>query len=296
VQDTYPKTFTNVSFFLYTKGSNRTIQEVEMYPGLSIPLFAPLAADQVWDLLASREADLPRERTQRGTNMLEWSMQRFLRVQELLLPDVANARQRVFALLDPVVREGHLTARWLIDTLYPPPLTPYPDRLREWKEENFLRFDQNGEPEPQTVAAILLQRELDSRKRKLPHPRSQPRSYSCFRYETPGSGPISYELPFAPVDASHPSFLKPIPAEEPLPYILSTPWKGASWGDPAWIAYEEGAVRWVGQPSEDQLAAWLLPQESASLELLPGQADRARQALSLLADRLQHSSSSSDPT
>ncbi len=265
-----------------------------MDPGPNIPLFAPLAADQVWDLLSNREENLPKERVPRGTDMLAWYMQRTLRVQNLLLPDVANARQRVFALFDPVVRAGQLTRRWLVDILYPPPLTPYPDRLREWNEENFLLFDQNGEPDPQTAAAILLQRELDSRKRKLPHPRSQPRSYYCFRYDTLGGGPVSYELPLVPVDASHPSVFKPTPAEGPLPYVLYTPWKGASWDAPAWVVFEEGAARWVGQPSDDVLTQWLSPQELASLAASANLEHRAKQALHILATNFLMQRSTSD--
>jgi hypothetical protein len=274
----------------------KAIQEEPMNPGPSIPLFAPLAVDQVWDLLSAREEDLPRERVPRGTDMLAWQMQRFLHVQDLFLPDVIHARQRVFALLDPVVRAGQLTRRWLVDTLYPPPLTPYPDRLREWHEEHFLLFAQDGAPEPQTVAAILLQRELDARRRKLPHPRPQPRSYCCFRYDTPGGGPVSSELPLVPVDASHPSVLKPTPAAGPSPYVLYTPWKGASWDDPGWIVFDEGAARWVGLPDEDLLTLWL----SLELEQLPapGQEDqdesRGRQVLSILARRSIHGSSSDD--
>lgn len=263
-----------------------------MDPWPSLPLFAPLALDQVWDLLSSREENLPRGRIQRGEDKLAWYEQRLLQAQESLLTNVVSARRKVFELLDPVVRNGQLTRRWLIDILYPPPLTPYPDRLREWREENFLLYDQNEEPEPQSTAAILIQRELDARKRKLPHPRSNPRSFFCWRQDAPELQPYPYELPYVSVDST---LERPIyhlrPEQSPSPSILATPWKGVSWNDETWLIYDEGAIRWVGEPDEDMLRHWLSVQELEQLSA-PGRADssesRARQALRFLASRLIH--------
>ena len=272
-----------------------------MDPVPRMPLFAPLAEDQVRDLVVQREKTLPRPggRPRRGAgDKISRYEQRLLQALDVLVPEVAEARQRVFALLHPLVHDGKLTRRALLDILYPAPLTPYPARLYEWRNEQFLFLDQHGDPEAQTSAAILLQRELDERKRKLPPPRLKPQSFFCWRLDLPEQRePLSYEMPLVVVDNASPSVLKPRPVPSPdHPYILYTPWKGVAWDDIAWNIFEGGAARWVGLPSEDQLAAWLSPQEVASLVPSAGQVDRAEQALRILADRLKHNLTSDEPT
>ena len=269
-----------------------------MDPFPKMPLLAPLAEDQVQDLVSHRETMLPRGkggRPKRGESKIVRYERRLEQALESLIPDVAIARQQVFDLMDPIVGSGQLTRRWLVDILYPPPLTPYPDRLREWREENFLLFDENGNPEPQTTAAILVQKELDVRRRKLPPPRPVPRSFFCWRQDAPGLPPVPYELPLVNVGgATGRPVYKQRPEPGPSPYILSTIWKGVSWDDPDWLVYNEGTIRWVGEPTEDELTRWLSPQ---GLERLPIQGEalaesRARQALRILADQLRHNADS----
>jgi len=84
-----------------------------------------------------------------------------------------------------------------------------------------------------------------------------------------------------------------------MPYLLWSPWKGASWDDPDWLVYDEGAIRWVGDPTEDMLTLWLSPQEQEHLSI-QGEAEpeesRARRALRILASQLSHNPSSGNTT
>jgi hypothetical protein len=264
-----------------------------------MPLFAPLALDQVQDLMYVREKKVPRTegrpRREAGDKIARYE-QRLLLALDTLLPEVAMARQHVFALLDRLIQTGQWNRRALLDILYPAPLTAYPARLYEWRNEHFLFLDKHGDPEIQSAAAILVQRELDTRKRRLPPPRAEPRSFYCWRWDTPQRPPSSYEMPLAPAEREGGVVLKPHPKPGPLPYILTTLWKGAAWDSDAWLVVEGGALRWVGLPTEEHLAVWFSQQEMASLASSTDRIDRAKRALRLLADRLPHSSSSDTPT
>ncbi|MBF6596598.1 MAG: hypothetical protein IVW51_19455, partial [Thermaceae bacterium] len=231
----------------------------------SLPAFAPLAADQVRDLLIQRERLLPlmnEGRPKRGVpDKLAREEQRQRLALEGLLSEIAPARQQVYDLLDSLVRAGQLSRRALLDILYPAPLTPYPERLNEWVREKFLWFDQLGNLAPHPTAAILLQRELDPRKRKLPAPRSAPRSFFCWRLEGPEKPPIPYELPLVRVheESRHPVYAMQAEPGRSL-FLLQTAWKGVAWDDENWLVYDRGALRWVGEPTEDALADWLSSQ------------------------------------
>lgn len=267
-----------------------------------LPLFAPLTEEMVANLAAYREKSLPREigRPSRAAgDKAARYQQRLMAALKALVPEVAQARQRVYELIANERRQdGHLSRRWLlIDVLYPPPLTPYQERLTDWHRENLLLFDENGDPEPNSTGAILILHELIHRKRWLPPPPPRPRSFYCFRYDAPDRSAVPYELPLVPVPGAHPSILKPVPSEETSPYILTTPWKGITWEDQNWMLHERGAIRWVGEPDESIENHWLsaseLEQLSALSEAAAGES-KARLALRLLADRLIHVSSSKD--
>jgi len=254
----------------------------------SLPAFAPLAEDQVRDLLIQRERLLPlgsEGRPKRGTpDKLAREEQRQRRALEGLLTDTRSARQQVFERLDPLVRAGQLTRRALLDILYPAPLTPYPERLNEWVREKFLWFDEQGNPDPQPTAAILLQRALDPRKRKLPTLRSEPRSFFCWRQEGRGKPPIPYELPLVGTSENrrHPGYkMRPDPGRSLS--ILQTVWKGVAWGDKNWLVYDQGAICWLGEPTEDTMVDWLSPSEMATLAGSSRQEERAERALCILA-------------
>ena len=249
-----------------------------------MPLFAPLALDQVQDLVTVREKQVPRTegrpRREAG-NPMERYERRLVTALDALLPEVAIARQHVFELLDRLVRSGQWNRRALLDVLYPVPLTAYPARLYEWRNERFLFLDKHGDPELQSSAALLVQHELDTRKRKLPPPRARPSSFFCWRWDTREQTPSSFELPLN--DGGEGPVLKPTPVPGPLPYVLATPWKGVAWDDPdGWMLVENGALRWVGTPQEHQLTTWLSAQERGSLV---SSTDSAKEVLRILAVR-----------
>lgn len=260
-----------------------------------MPLLAPLAEDQVRDLVIYRETILPRGkggRPKRGVDKIAQYEQRLDEALVSLIPEVAAARQRVYEQLNVLVDSGQLTKRALLDILYPVPLTPYPARLNDWVREKFLWFDAQGNPAPGPTAAILLQRELDQRKRRLPPPRIKPCSFYCWRWEDSQMPPSSYELPLILQNEGEAQVFKPSPEPGPEIYVVGTPWKGAAWDDESWAVTDHGAARWVGEPDEDTLKRWLLPQEMASLAAAGSPSERAKQALGVLASRLlaHHSS------
>lgn len=254
----------------------------------SLPAFAPLAEDQVRDLLIQRERLLPllsEGRPKRGTpDKLAREEQRQRQALEELLSETRSARKLVFELLDPLVRDGQLTRRALLDILYPAPLTPYPERLNEWAREKLLWFDEQGNPAPQPTAAILLQRALDPRKRKLPPPRSEPHAFFCWRLAGRDKPPIPYELPLVETieNRRRPEYkMRPEPSRSLS--LLQTAWKGVAWGDKHWLVTDQGAICWLGEPTEQGMAAWLSPSEMATMAGSSLPEERAARALCILA-------------
>ncbi len=227
---------------------------------------------------------------------------RLLEAMDYLVGLVKEKRPEVYDLVAPAVLAEKLTQKWLMQTLdkyMPGDTIIYPQRLREWRRNQQLLSTPAGTLDPQYVSCILLARQIDQRRSGwLPRP-PVPESYWCWRQDTPTSIPYPYE-PITQVDTqSDPQMpavvRRTLPAADQA-YILWTPWKGAAWDDPVWVLVDGGVIRWVGLPSEDQLAAWLSPQEKASLAPLASQGDQMEQALRILADRMKHSLTSNGPT
>ncbi|MBV9616839.1 MAG: hypothetical protein JO031_15400, partial [Ktedonobacteraceae bacterium] len=65
------------------------------------------------------------------------------------------------------------------------------------------------------------------------------------------------------------------------------------WDDPeAWLMLEHGAIRWVGEVSNEQAVAWLKAHEHAALAGMPREESIPRRVLRVLArSRLIHKSS-----
>jgi hypothetical protein len=240
-------------------------------------------------LLRMKQRPAGRPRKAEGADVVERFERRLLSAMDELIPLIQAKRQSIYDLVNPVVSSGKLTEKWLLQTLNQ--VTPgerlvYPQRLAEWRQAHLLLYHAVDEPEPNSVCCLLLARMINpNRTAWLPRPPA-PESYWCWRRDPPDRFLFPYEMPLVVPDPHHPDIVKPVPTAEANPYTLWTPWKGASRDDPAWVVLEEGAARWVGLPSEDQLAAWLSPQEFASLASSVNQADRAIQALRILATEM----------
>jgi hypothetical protein len=242
-----------------------------------MPLFAPLALDQVENLIDVRLPTGQRGRpTLSAGTRSERYEKRLLRARDELLQDVDPARQRVFELLDRELRRsGRLSKRWLLGVLYPEPLMAYPERLYEWHKEGFLFFDEQGNLEPQSVAALLLQRELDPReRRKLPPVRTSPQSFFCWRQDKLALTPYPYEIPLVRIETHRKiEDFQPRFVEEATPYVVWVPWKGIVWGkeEEQWLLTEEGAIGWIGSASDGLIAQWVTAQElDAVASTIPG--------------------------
>ena len=263
------------------------------------PLTKSFALHLASYLLRTKPRPAGRPHKVEGEDVVTRAEQRLLGAMDQLIPLVQTKRQTVYDLVHPVVSSGSLTNKWLLQTLSQ--LTPgnmmvYPQRLAEWRQAHLLLNNAVGEPEPNSVCCLLLARKLNpNRTGWLPRPPGA-ESYWCWRRDAPDRPPFPYEMPLVVPDPQHPDIVKPVPTVEAQPYVLWTPWKGASWDDPAaWEVTEQSAVCWVGLPSEESLVQWLSPQELASLALSASQADRAKQALRILAtDFLARHSPSDD--
>ncbi len=258
---------------------------------------APLTEPLAWHLATARMKALPRpagrpSREAGDANTREARL--ILAALRQMIPEIVSEQQQVFALMDPIVSAGKLTRKWLLDQLskyVPDNQLVYPDRLREWHRDNLLLYTEQGQLEPQSTAAILVMRRLDHRQKGwLPRQLPTPRSFFCWRRDASNLEAVPYELPLVSIEG-HPSVVKPSPATGPAPYVLWTTWKGAAWRDDAWLVYDTGAIRWVGNPSEEELAQWLSPQAMATLAVPASRKDLAKQALAILAtDSLVHRS------
>jgi hypothetical protein len=217
---------------------------------------------------------------------------RFFEAMDDLIAHTRSQRQTVYDLVNAAFSTGDLTAKWLIQTLYtytPRNTIVYPQRLREWRKAKTLLSIPGGQLDPQSVSCILLARLIDRRRNGwLPQPATI-ESFWVWRQDDPGHEPYPYELPISSVDPADPTVVKRQPLIGEQPYVLYTPWKGAAWDDAdAWDVTDHGAIRWVGSPDDAILAQWGLLQERE--HLFPSDAENlSRQALRMLADRLQHS-------
>ena len=249
--------------------------------------------------MAQRPAGRPHKTE--GADVVTRAERRLLEAIDQLIPLVQARNQSIYDLVNPVVTSGNLTEKWLLQTLNqftPGKRQVYPQRLAEWRRANLLLYCTEDEPEPNSVCCLLLARAINpNRTGWLPRPPAA-ETYWCWRLNTPDSSPFPYELPLAVVTGTteRPVY-RPRPEPGVTPYILYTPWKGASWDDSAWLVYDEGAVRWVGDPTEDVLTLWLLLQEQERLSLQgEPEESRARRALRILASRLIHNPSSGNTT
>src|SRR5712691_7361560 len=177
-----------------------------------LPSVAPLTEVLAFHLAGPYVRELPQElrpagRPSREEGGLAGRRDRQLQLAlQLLIPKIQEEQAKFFEQLTPVLQAGELTHRWLRDELekyLSDKKVIDPQRLREWHKENLLLYDDRGEPEAQSTAALLLMRQLDRRKarRWLPPGRlSTPQSFLYWRQDAPHLSLVPYELPLILLD------------------------------------------------------------------------------------------------
>ena len=204
-----------------------------------LPPVAPLTEALAFHLAKPYVRELPQEgrptgRPSREEGGLEGRRERQVQLAlKMLTPNIQKEQKNIFELLTPVLQAGELTDRWLRNELekYLPDKRDVldPKRLHEWHQKNLLIYTEQGEPEAQSTAALLLMRRLDRRKERRwlpPQGVAALQSFARWRYDAPGLAPVPYELPLVIVGGTTESLIYKLrPEPSPNPYILSTPWK-----------------------------------------------------------------------
>jgi hypothetical protein len=266
-----------------------------------LPPVAPLTEALAFHLARPYVSQLPQQdrptgRPSREEGGLAGRQERLLHLAlRMLTPAILEEQKKIFELLAPVVQEGELTRRWLrneLEKYLPEKGIVFPERLREWHRENLLLYTEQGEPEANSTAALLIMRRLDRRRQRgwlPPHGIPAPQSFVYWRQDAPELPALPYELPLVLTESQVGSpVYKPHPEPNQTPYILWTFWKGAFWDEPdAWMVTSQGAIRWEGQISNEQAVAWLKPHEHAMVGEMPHEESIPRKVLRVLAqDRL----------
>ena len=181
--------------------------------------------------------------------------QRLLDALESLVPRVQQARQEVYQEMDAAVQSSTLTPRWLLQALSheaPGDGILYPQRLVDMRREGVLYYNRRGQPDPQSVAGVLVARKIDPRRRGwLPFHLDQSErilEWACWQQTAPEQDPIPYLLTQSEEHEVQ------LPPEQSL---LWTPWKGATWL--GWLGVTNGAITWSvpGEVSTDLLKKWV---------------------------------------
>lgn len=261
------------------------------------PLTKSFALHLASYLLRASQRPAGRPHKMEGEDVVTRAERRLLAALDQLIPLIQARRQTIFDLVNPVLSSGNLTEKWLLQTLSqytPGQMMIYPQRLAEWRDVHLLLRTASGEPEPNSVCCLLLARMLNpNRTGWLPRPTAA-EAYWCWRLDAPGRILLPYEMPLVILDQERPDVVKIAPREEEVPFVLWTPWQGAAWDSDAWVVVEGGAIRWVGEPTMNQLPQWLSQQEMATLAAsgAEGNSNQSRQALRILADHLIHNADS----
>lgn len=252
------------------------------FPALA-PLSPPVAVHLASYLVRTtrRDAGRPPGSTR---DVAQRAEQRLLDSLESLAPRVQKARQEVYQDMDAVVRSGTLTPSWLLQALShetPGDGILYPQRLVDMRREGVLHYNRRGQPDPQSVARVLVARKIDPRRRGwLPFHIDQSErilEWVCWQQTAPDQAPVPYLLTRSEEQEVQ------LPPEQSL---LWTPWKGATWL--GWQEAANGAISWSApERVTTELLAWWVPHISGESAREQDLEDLSRQALlSLAAERL----------
>jgi hypothetical protein len=251
------------------------------FPALA-PLSPPVAVHLASHLVrhTSRDAGRPPGSTR---DIAQRAEQRLLAALESLVPRVQRACQEVYQTMDTIVQAGALSPSWLLQALSretPGDGILYPQRLVDMRREGVLHYNRRGQPDPQSVAGVLVARKIDPRRRGwLPFHLDQTErnlEWACWQQTAPDVDCVPYFLTRSEEKVQ-------LPLEQSL---LWTPWKGATWL--GWQAVANGAIAWAApeRVTAELLARWA-PYIAGEATGEQDLAELSRQTLlSLAADRL----------
>ncbi len=216
------------------------------------PQFAPLATPLVRHLLEYQE--IPFCSGSLHILQVEHLSEQLRARWSLFERRVQEKRQRTYTLMTPVLQKDGQTGKpyimpgWLRETLslLMPPAHKRGKKelitaqtLSMWSERHLLRHLAWGQLEAQSVAGVVVARQLDEIRERSWLPSTvdadEPQWW-CYSQALPIDGKPSPVVPC------------PIPLSTHLPpsTLLWTPWVGAGW-DPCWVQIGSlGAIRWAG--------------------------------------------------
>lgn len=147
-----------------------------------------------------------------------------------VLPDVRN---RVFSIMDPVVRDGHLSTGTFLSRVKefsPAQARPTDQLISFWRSRGIVKPGTRGTVNAQDVAGVLVVRLLlpQVTRNWLPPeiPVWEP-DWWCWRQDALGVSPIPYAVPFS--------------GDVPGSSLLWTVWPGATWNQ-GWVRIAGGAM------------------------------------------------------
>lgn len=234
---------------------------------LIAPLMAPLSHPMIVHLASADK----RAHALMATTLdeqLSAATQQFRTFWSQLTEQVEEKRERVYALMTPVVQQQVLSTDWVIEALTDAmprkpthqgkPLTA--QTMSRWREQGVLRYQQKNQPDADNAAALLTARMIDPRERGwLPSMiAAEEPLWWCWRQDSP----------------AHPIVPCPVPLPEDLPAaaLLWTRWRGAAW-QPTWLPLGTlGAARWAGTMKEQGTLLWSLTEqelEAWDAEIVP---------------------------
>jgi hypothetical protein len=179
-----------------------------------------------------------------------------------LLQEVRVARQYVYLRMDPLVRRGAVTTKWLLQALAQ--ATPQKSEgeqreiinystLKEWKDRRLISYSERNLPNLHHAATLLIARIVDWRVRNwLPTEMTVVEGQAwCWRQDMPGRTVVPCSLP--------------LPEDLPKSALLVSAWPGMGW-DPPWQRMNSlGAARWAKVSRHNQRELWDITLEDLRL-------------------------------
>lgn len=178
--------------------------------------------------------------------------------QAWLVKNVNEKRPLIYRYMDPFVLNGQrreltmaksaiLTTRWLLEALrtHDPKKRPVTlQTLFNWQKRGLQHNAFRGEPNPDSSAALLLARTLDTGERQWLPEEMNPEEplWWCWKQESPAHVPTPCPVP--------------LPSTLANATILWTPWAGGNWQQWKLIGRDVGAIRFAGKSMQRIQPVW----------------------------------------